>query len=96
MSILKYLHPLNQNLPNPFSYLSEQIPLTAVASANVKVLEALEGNEEKKKRARGLYLSSTPAQKYEIGKLTAEHGVTASIWYFNKKYLDLSLKETTI
>lgn len=92
MSILKYLHPLNQNLSDPSGPLSEQIPVTAIASANVKVLEALQGNEEKKKRSRGLYLSLTPAQKYEIGKRAAEHGVTASIWYFNKKYPDLSLK----
>jgi len=28
----------------------------------------------------------TPAQKYEVGKQAAEHGVTASVWYFNKKY----------
>ena len=49
MSILKYLHPLNQNLPDPSGPLSEQIPAMAIPSANVKVLEALEGNEEKKK-----------------------------------------------
>ena len=41
----------------------------AIASANVKVLAALEEKEEMKKKAsRGPYLSLTPAQKYEIGK----------------------------
>ena len=41
-------------------------------------------------------MSLTPSQKYEIGKRAAEHGVTASIRYYNKKYPDLMLKETTV
>ena len=96
MSILKYLRPLNENLPDPSGPLSEQIPATAIVSANMKVLEALEGNEEKKKRSRGPYLSLTSVQKYEIGKWAAEYGITASIRYFNKKYSDLLLKETAV
>ena len=98
MSILKYVRPLKQkpDLPDPSGCLSEQIPSTAIASANVKVLEALKCGEEKKKRPRGPYLSLTPSQKYEIGKRAAEHGVTASIRYYNKKYPDLMLKETTV
>ena len=67
MSILEYLHPLNQNLPDP-GPLSEQIPVTAIASDNVKVLEALKGNEEKKRRSQGPYMSLTPAQKFEVSK----------------------------
>jgi len=51
MSILKYLHPLNQTLPDPSGPLSEQIPSTAIALANVKVLKALKEKEEKKKRS---------------------------------------------
>ena len=38
----------------------------------------------------------TPAQRYEVGKRAADHGVTASIHYFAKKYQKLSLKETSI
>ena len=37
----------------------------------------------------------TPAQRYEVGKRAAEHGVTASIRYFAKKYPKLPLKETS-
>ena len=31
-----------------------------------------------------------------MGKQASEHGVTASIRYFSKKYPQLSLKETTV
>ena len=55
-------------MPDPSGPLSEQITSTAIASANVKVLEALKEGEGKKKKSRGPYLLLTPAQKYEIGK----------------------------
>ena len=98
MSILKYLHPLKQkqDLPDSSGPLSEKIPSTAIASANVKVLEALEEGEENKRKSQGPYLSLPPDQKYEIGKRAVQHGVTASIRYYNKKYPDLTLKETTV
>ena len=88
MSILKYFHLLTKknDLPDLSGPLSEQMPSTAIASGNVKVLEALKKGEEKKKRSRGPYLSLTPAQKYEIGKRVLEHGVTASIRYYNMSY----------
>ena len=98
MSILNYFRPVKQklDLPDPSGPLSK-LPSTAIASANVKVLAALEDGEEmKKKVSRGPYLSLTPAQKYEIGKRAAEHGVTASIRLYKKKYPHLSLKETTV
>ena len=37
----------------------------------------------------------TPAQRYEVGKRAAEHGVTVSIRYF-AKYPKLPLKETSV
>ena len=98
MSILKYMRPVKrkQDLPDPSGPLSELIPLTAIASANAKVLEALEEGEEVKKKPRGPYSSLTPAQKYEIGKRAAEHGVTASIRFYKNKYPHLAPKETTV
>ena len=96
MSVLKNFCQLNQNLPDTSGCLSGQTPVTDITSANVIVLEALEGNEEKKKTSWGPYLSLTPTQKYEIGKQVAEHGVTALIQHFYKKYPDLLLKETTV
>jgi len=50
----------------------------------------------KTKNTRGSYLALNSAQKYEIGKITAEYGVTNSIHYYSKKYPDLSLKETSV
>ena len=38
-------------------------------------------------------MSLTPAQKNEISKQAVEHGVTASIQYYNKKYPDVTLTE---
>jgi len=38
----------------------------------------------------------TPAQKYEIGKRTAEIGTMATIRNYAKHYPDLSLKETLV
>ena len=99
MSILNYFHPVKQrqDLPDPSGPLSELKPLTVIASANVKVLATLEDGEEMKKKVnRGPYSSLTPAQKYEIGKRAAEHGVTASIRFYKKKYPHLSLEETTV
>ena len=38
----------------------------------------------------------TPAQRYQVGKRVAEHGIAASIRYFMTKFPDLELKEATV
>ena len=100
MSILKYVRPLKQkpDLPDPRGPLSENVPPTAIAAANVKVVEALDEADEKKSlsRTRGKYSFTTPAQKYEVGKRAAEHGVTATIRYYAKKHPHLVLKESSV
>lgn len=53
-------------------------------------------NIEEQPHGRGSCLILTPAQWFEIGKQAAEHGVTASVGYFAKKYPKLPLKETTM
>ena len=73
--------------------LSEKMSLSAISAANKNVIKALNNAQERKKRTCGLYLSLTPDQKY---KIAAEHGVTASIRYFAKKYRDLNLKESSV
>ena len=89
MSILRYMRPLKQksDLPNPMGPLSEKVPSSAISAANKNVTKALNDAQERKKRTRGPYLSLTPAQKYEIEKRAAKHGITASIRYFAKKIL---------
>ena len=49
-----------------------------------------------KPSARGPYHTLTPAQRLTVGKRAAEHGITAAIHYFAKKYPDLPLKKTTV
>jgi len=73
--------------------LSEKVPSSAISAANKIVIKALDVTQESKKRSCGPYLSLTPAQKYEIGKRAAEHGVTASMRYFVEKYQDLNLRK---
>ena len=98
MSILKYfnLAPAMQDeeLPEPSSCLSDVVPPKAIEMANAEV------SKVKNKPPRGArsapYLILTPAQRYEVGKRAAEHGVTAALRYFAKKYPELPLKETSV
>ena len=90
MSILNYFHPVKQkqDLLDPSGPLSELIPSTAIASANVKVLAALEDGEEmKNKVSRGPYLSLTPAQNYEIAEQnrTEEQNMVLLLQYDSTK-----------
>ena len=59
--------------------------------ANQKVMKVLE-----KPSARGPYHTFTPAQRLTVGKRAAEHGTTAAICCFGKKYPDLLLKEMMV
>ena len=102
LRILTYFHLVKQkpDLPDPMASgpLSKKVPPTAIASANAKVVEAIEEAEVRKSasRARGNYSFLTPAQKYEVGKRAAEYGVTATIRHYGKKYPDLVLKESSV
>ena len=95
MNILKYFRPIKQtpDLPDPNGPLSENMPSSAVSSANAKVTDVF---EKQTSSIRGPYLTLTPTQKYQIGKRTAEYGTTAAIRYYQKKFPDLPLKETTV
>ena len=77
--------------------LSETVPLTAVAAVNVNIAEAL--NEAKvisASWAHKTYSFLTTAQKDEVGKREAEHGVTTTICYYGKVAIspDLVWKES--
>ena len=78
-------------MPDPNGMLSRKIPSRAIELANVKVSELTD-----KPRGRPPFSIPTPAQRFEVGKGAAEHGVTVFIRYFAKKYPKLSLKETTV
>jgi len=95
-TLLKYFKPVsskatrNERLPDPDSSLKRVVPSSSIARANELVTEVLEQSE------RGPYVKLTGAQRYQIGKRAAEHGVTAAIRYFKTKFPDLPLKETTV
>ena len=81
------------DLPDPNGPLCEKIPFSAVSLANTKVTDVL---EKRTSSSRGPYLALTPAQKHQVGKRAAECGTTATIWYYQKKFPDIPLKETTV
>jgi len=79
--------------------LSETVPLTAVAAVSVNIAEAL--NEAKvisASWAHETYSFLTAAQKYEVEKRAAEHGVTTTIRYYGKVAIstDLAQKESSM
>ena len=97
MSILNYFKRVperDERLPEPNGSLSKSVPTNAIKLANAEVLK-LKDKAPRDYRT-GPYLMLTPAQRYEVGKRAAEHGVTASIRYFAKKYPKLPLKETSV
>ena len=93
MLILKYFKPvpktsdeLLKGLPDPNGTLSKTVPPSAIKLANDEVSKAVEGVPGMTTaKPRGThsrpneYLILTPAQRFEVGKRAAEHGVTASL-----------------
>ena len=111
MSILKYLKPLpktsDDNLPDPNGALSATVPPLAIMKANEEVSKIQEQQQDmtrgtsvsctsKGRSDSKKYLILTPAQRFKVGKRAAQHGVTASLRYFAKKYPNLPLKETSV
>ena len=86
MSTLKYFHPLREkpDLQDPSGPLRKTVPPTAIVEANVKVNGALNEVELKKSASQACGTCSflMPVQKYEVGKRTAEYGVTATIRHY--------------
>ena len=103
MSILKYFHKTKRKdqednveikFPDPDGDLSKTVPSKAIRAANKSIEQLL---EPKLKGVRKTpYLVLTPAQRFAVGKRAAEHGVTATIRYYAKRFPDLALKETTV
>ena len=97
MSILKYFKhaPMIQDeeLPEPSSCLSNVLP-KAIEVVNAKVVKMK--NKPPLGTRSASYLILTPTQRYEVGKRATEHGITAALCYFAKKYPELPLKETSI
>ena len=87
MSLLKYFHPKASKLDEERFPLSKVVPSSEITAINSSV------KDEKKRSVRAPYLILTPAQRYELGRRAAEHGVTLTIHYYAP---DLDLKETSV
>jgi len=109
MSIRKFFKPLkktpsdestNKVLLDPKGPLSKVLSSSAIKMVNDEVSKVQEkpGSSavESISNKRGKYLTLTPAQRFEVGKRAAEHGVAAALRYFEKKYPHLALKETSV
>ena len=71
------------SLPNPNGPLSEKIYSKAIELANAEVekishLSKEQASEKTRSPRPNKYLILSPAQRFEVGKRAAEHGVTAS------------------
>lgn len=112
MSIYKFFKPLKKPPVTPSDESTNKVlldpkgPLTKVLSSSAikmvnddvaKVYQKTSSSpDEPISNKRGKYLTLTPAQRFEVGKRAAEHGVTSALRYFQKKYPDLALKETSV
>ena len=62
----------NLQLPDPRGPLSTSVPSSAIEAANGQVAEVLTAPA-----ARGPYFKLTAAQRFQVGKRAAEHGIAA-------------------
>ena len=84
-------------LPEPNGPLSSSVPPKAIELANANVAKAVKDETSSGKGKRsGPYLMLSGAQRFEIGKRASEHGATAALRYFAKKYPRLPLKESSV
>ena len=81
--LYRYFKASDTKLPDPRGPLSKEVPLTAIAAANGEVKHVVELQRGK---TRGPYTKFTPEQKAEIGKRAAEHGVVATVRYYEKRF----------
>ena len=85
MALFKFFKPLKREFPNelpdpefpadklpdPDSSLNKKLPSAAIVKANEAFVAAIEDSA----KPRGSYAHFTPAQRFEIGKRAAEHGI---------------------
>ena len=101
MALLKYFQPrADPLLPKPDGSLSKVVPSSSITAANKEVKRVLDLSDEAGGKdpapKRGKYEHYTGAEKVQIGKRAAEHGVVATIRYFSKIFPDRSLKESSV
>ena len=95
MALYRYfkVHSADSILPDPRGPLSKKVPSTAIASANEEVKSVV---QQPAKRARGPYTKFTAEQRATIGKRAAEHGVAATVRYYEKQYPNGNVKDSSV
>ena len=101
MSLLKYFKSTKSGegvLPNPDGALASQLPSSTISAANKEVKAVMEQSTSTSNGSkRGKYGHYTPKDKAEIAKRASEHGITATIRYYNRKHPERpALKESTV
>ena len=96
MALYRYfkVHSADSILPDPRGPLSNKVPSTAIASANEEVKNVVQ--QQAKLRARGPYTKFTAEQRAAIGKRAAEHGVAATMRYYEKQYPNGDVKDSSV
>ena len=109
MSLFKYFkksNPAEQHLPKPNGPLSTQMPSSSIVAANKEVKVMLQSesssgdssaDKNEKSSKRGHYDFYSPEEKAHIARRAAEHGVTATIRWYSRKYPKRpALKESSV
>lgn len=103
MALYKYFKREPSVLPDPNGCLSKVIPSSSISEANKEVKPLLDTTQSVEpcmsapvKLTRGHYHVFNEEEKAMIAKRAAEFGVTNTIRYFNKKFPDRELKESTV
>jgi hypothetical protein len=94
---------VDRALPKPDGPLVSQMPSSSIAAANKEVKAVLDSSngstsgDPEQSSKRGHYNVYSPSERLQIGKRAAEHGVTATIRYYSRKYPKRpGLKESSV
>ncbi len=96
MVLYKYFkkaEPMSEMLPSPDNPLSVHVLSSTIVQANKEVKPLLQPSRTSR---RGHYYAFSETEKAEISKRASEFGVTSTVRYFNKKFTDRELKESTV
>ena len=89
MALHRYFKTTDTKLLDPRGPLSKVVPSTSITSANGEMRHVLQQTPK-----RGTYAKLTADKKAEIRKRAAEHGVAATIRYYNKHSIEV--KESSV
>ena len=81
MALYRYLRP-KDNLPDPNGSLSLSIPSRNISAINREVYR----DQDSGKKRRGPYRKYSPEERFEFGRHTSLHGITAASRHFSLRF----------